>query len=283
MENVGLLKFQGLPAELRTRELKLKTHLNGMEENMKKALDSKDKFRNPKLSKQTIALLIAALSFLTASAITSSIFIGRALATLSGFATKQFLNQREVNRHAQLTQIWPEVIDHLVAGLYSGLSISEALSELSNRGPEIIREDFSNFNYELKKGTDFNNAINSLRSKFSHHGSDQIFEALLLSKTLGGGELLNTLRTLGSFQREDLILNKEIAIKHGWIKNSAHISAAAPWLLLLMIGTQSGTAKAFASPTGVVILVSGVVMTFIAFLWMSRLSKLPATPRVFRG
>jgi tight adherence protein B len=50
-----------------------------------------------------------------------------------------------------------------------------------------------------------------------------------------------------------------------------------------MIGTQSGTAKAFASPTGVVILVSGVVMTFIAFLWMSRLSKLPATPRVFRG
>ncbi len=283
MENVGLLKFQGLPAELRTRELKLKTHLNGMEENMKKALDSRDKFRNPKLSRQTIALLIAALSFLTASAITSSIFIGSALATLSGFATKQFLNQREVNRHAQLTQIWPEVIDHLVAGLYSGLSISEALSELSNRGPEIIREDFSNFNYELKKGTDFNNAINSLRSKFSHHGSDQIFEALLLSKTLGGGELLNTLRTLGSFQREDLILNKEIAIKHGWIKNSAHISAAAPWLLLLMIGTQSGTAKAFASPTGVVILVSGVVMTFIAFLWMSRLSKLPATPRVFRG
>ena len=124
MENVGLLKFQGSPAELRTRELKLKTHLNGMEENMKKALDSRDKFRNPKLSKQTIALLIAALSFLMASAITSSIFIGSALATLSGFATKQFLNQREVNRHAQLTQIWPEVIDHLVAGLYSGLSIS---------------------------------------------------------------------------------------------------------------------------------------------------------------
>jgi tight adherence protein B len=254
-----------------------------MEENMKKALDSRDKFRNPKLSKQTIALLIAALSFLMASAITSSIFIGSALATLSGFATKQFLNQREVNRHAQLTQIWPEVIDHLVAGLYSGLSISEALSELSNRGPEIIREDFSNFNYELKKGTDFNNAINSLRSKFSHHGSDQIFEALLLSKTLGGGELLNTLRTLGSFQREDLILNKEIAIKHGWIKNSAHISAAAPWLLLLMIGTQSGTANAFASPTGLVILMSGVAMTFIAYLWMAKISKLPATQRVFRG
>jgi tight adherence protein B len=254
-----------------------------MEENMKKALDSRTKLSNPKLSKQTTALLIASLSFLTASAITSSIFIGIAFATLSGFAAKQFLKQKEVNRHVQLSQIWPEVIDHLVAGLYSGLSISEALSELSNRGPEIVREDFANFNYELKKGIEFNNAINILRNKFAHPGSDQIFEALLLSKTLGGGELLNTLRTLGSFQREDLILNKEIAIKHGWIKNSAHISAAAPWLLLLMIGTQSGTANAFASPTGLIILMSGVAMTFIAYLWMAKISKLPATQRVFRG
>jgi tight adherence protein B len=100
---------------------------------------------------------------------------------------------------------------------------------------------------------------------------------------LGGGELLNTLRTLGSFQREDLILNKEIAIKHGWIKNSAHISAAAPWVLLLMIGTQSGTAAAFASATGLMILACGVVMTFLAYLWMAKLSKLPETPRVFKG
>lgn len=250
---------------------------------MKKALDSRDKFRYPKLSNLTSAFLIAALSFLVSSAITSSIFIGLAFATLSGFAAKQFLNQREENRQAQLSQIWPEVIDHLVAGLYSGLSISEALSDLAKRGPEIVREDFANFNYELRNGIEFNNAINSLRNKFAHHGSDQIFEALMLTKTLGGGELLNTLRTLGSFQREDLMLNKEIAIKHGWIKNSAHISAAAPWLLLLMIGTQPGTATAFSSPTGLVILISGVAMTFLAYLWMAKISMLPTIPRVFRG
>ncbi|MEY2597361.1 MAG: hypothetical protein RL182_444, partial [Actinomycetota bacterium] len=74
---------------------------------MKKALDSRTKLSNPKLSKQTTALLIASLSFLTASAITSSIFIGIAFATLSGFAAKQFLKQKEVNRHVQLSQIWP--------------------------------------------------------------------------------------------------------------------------------------------------------------------------------
>lgn len=246
---------------------------------MKKALVSRDK----RLSAGTIAFLISALSFLIVSAITTSIFIGAAFATLSGVATKQFLKQRQEQKQAQLTLIWPEVIDHLVAGLYSGLSISEALSELADRGPEVTREDFANFNHELRSGIDFTSAINNLRRKFAHHGSDQIFEALLLSKTLGGGELLNTLRTLGSFQREDLMLNKEIAIKHGWIKNSAHISAAAPWVLLLMIGTQAGTAAAFASRTGLAILSAGVGMTFLAYLWMAKISKLPAAPRVFRG
>ena len=200
------------------------------------------------ISDRTFAALVASLVFLLVSAMTTSIFIGAAFATLSGVATKQFLKQREVSKQVQLTNIWPEVIDHLVSGLYSGLSISEALSDLTHRGPELTRNEFAQFNSELRNGIDFATAISNLREKFSHHGSDQIFEALLLSKTLGGGELLNTLRTLGSFQREDLALNKEIAIKHGWIKNSAHISAAAPWVLLLMIGTQSGTAAAFASP-----------------------------------
>lgn len=236
-----------------------------------------------KLSDRIQSLLVAALLFLLVSAMTSSIYIGSAFSALSGVATKQFLKQRETAKKNQLTNIWPEVIDHLVAGLYSGLSISEALSELALRGPEVTKEDFKKFNQEIRSGIEFNNAIDNLREKFAHHGSDQIFEALLLSKTLGGGELLNTLRTLGSFQREDLMLNKEIAIKHGWIKNSAHISAAAPWVLLLMIGTQSGTAAAFASPTGLAILLAGLLMTFLAYLWMARISKLPSTPRVFRG
>ena len=236
-----------------------------------------------KLSNRIQSLLVAALLFLLVSAMTSSIYIGSAFSALSGVATKQFLKQREAEKKNQLTNIWPEVIDHLVAGLYSGLSISEALSELALRGPEVTKEDFKKFNQEIRSGIEFNDAIDNLREKFAHHGSDQIFEALLLSKTLGGGELLNTLRTLGSFQREDLMLNKEIAIKHGWIKNSAHISAAAPWVLLLMIGTQSGTAAAFASPTGLAILLAGLLMTFLAYLWMARISKLPATPRVFRG
>jgi tight adherence protein B len=229
------------------------------------------------------SLLASALTLLIASSITRSLFIGLAFATLVGAATAQYLKQRKAQRKTLLSQVWPEVIDHLVSGLYSGLSISESLSGLALRGPEFTRKDFREFNENLKNGMSFNEALQNLRETFNHPGSDQIFEALLLSKTLGGGELLNILKTLSAFQREELALNKEIAIKHGWIKSSAHISAAAPWLLLLMIGTQSGTATAFSSPDGIAILILGVALTFAAYVWMSKLSRLPETPRVFRS
>jgi tight adherence protein B len=76
-------------------------------------------------------------------------------------------------------------------------------------------------------------------------------------------------------------LRKEIEIKHGWIKNSAHLSSAAPWLLLLLLSSQPGTAQAFAQPGGVIILLLGIVLTLVAYFWMGRLGRLPVTPRVF--
>ncbi len=182
---------------------------------------------------------------------------------------------------AALVAAWPEVIDHLMSGIQSGLSLSESMAGLATRGPEVLRPSFVRFKATLFRNGDLSEAIEELKGAFAHHGSDQIFEALLIAKTLGGSELLQILRTLGDFLRQDLALRREIDVKHGWIKNSAHISAAAPWILLLLLSTQPSTAKAYSTPTGALILVAGLFLTAIAYIWMNRLGRLPQTPRVF--
>jgi len=184
---------------------------------------------------------------------------------------------------AELIAAWPEVIDHLMSGIQSGLSLTESLSGLSTRGPEILRPAFTQFKAALYGSGDITQAIQDLRTKFAHHGSDQIFEALIISKALGGSELLQILRSLGDFLRQDLALRREIEVKHGWIKNSAHLSAAAPWILRLLRATQPCTAAAYSTPSGAIILLLGLVMTAIAYLWMNRLGRLPQTPRIFVG
>lgn len=180
-----------------------------------------------------------------------------------------------------MLQIWPEVTDHLISAIHSGLSLSEALVGLSTRGPELIRPHIHIFHQELLSNGDFVGATERLKARLDSQGSDQILEAILLAKSLGGSELLQIFRALGDFLRQDLALRKEIEIKHGWIKNSAHLSSAAPWLLLLLLSSQPGTAQSFAQPGGIMILLIGLILTSVAYLWMGKLGQLPNPPRVF--
>jgi len=190
---------------------------------------------------------------LTRSVILSSPFAF--LAAGSHFA----ISRSKKNKFAsQLSSAWPEVIDHLISGISSGLSLAESLTGLATRGPEIVRPAFHEFHMRLQNDGDFSGGIQKLKSYFSDQSSDQIFEAILLSKSLGGNELMSILRTVGDFIRQDVALRKEIEIKHGWVKNSAHLSAAAPWLLLLLLSTQPGTVNSYSTPTGALILAAGV-------------------------
>ena len=212
---------------------------------------------------------------------TRSLVISSAFGVLAAGIAFVTLRAKDSLNEAALVAAWPEVIDHLMSGIQSGLSLSESLAGLATRGPDVLRPSFVRFKATLFRSGDLTEAIEELKESFAHHGSDQIFEALLIAKTLGGGELLQILRTLGDFLRQDLALRREIEVKHGWIKNSAHISAAAPWILLLLLSTQPSTAAAYSTPTGGMILIVGLFMTAVAYIWMNRLGRLPQTPRVF--
>lgn len=236
---------------------------------------------SPKWRNIAISLAIGAATGFAISALSSSISIALAFATMGGVITFTFLVSSAKRRETKFELLWPDVVDHLITGIQSGMSLVESLSQLADRGPRELAPYFAEFNRQIRKSGDFNAAVTWLQSQFSHYASDQIFEAIILSRSLGGTHLLQILRMVGDFIRQDLALRKEIEVKHGWIKNSAHLSAAAPWLLLLLLSTQPATANAYATSTGAVILVTGIFMTAIAYLWMNKLGALPKPPRVF--
>jgi len=240
-------------------------------------MDRKKVLKSIYLKVAATFLVSLALVFMISTSIAISCIFAGLAATASLLYTKKSQNKRI----AAITSAWPEVIDHLISGIQSGLSITETLIGLSTRGPLVLREYFSEFGERMKVDGDFSAALLRLKVQCGQHGSDQIFEAIAISKSLGGNELLNILRTVGTFLRQDLALRREIEVKHGWIKNSAHLSAAAPWLLLLLLSSQPSTAQAFSTSAGILILITGLVMTAVAYVWMDRLGRLPELPRVF--
>ncbi len=233
---------------------------------------------NPSLvyaSISSVFVSIIVLAWTQSAIITAPFSIFAMIVTLLHF------HNRDRRESAAMLLVWPEVTDHLISAIHSGLSLNEALVGLGARGPELIRPYFLTFHSELRESGNFIASAEKLKARLNTHGSDQILEAVIMAKSLGGSELLQIFRALGDFLRQDLALRKEIEIKHGWIKNSAHLSAAAPWLLLLLLSTQPGTAQAYAQPGGVAILFIGLVLTGVAYIWMGKLGRLPAPSRVF--
>lgn len=177
--------------------------------------------------------------------------------------------------------VLPEIIDHLISGIQSGLSLNESLINLSQRGPKATEKIFKEFHELLLAGETFEIALSNAQNRFALRSADQLFESLLFAKHLGGGELLSMLRQLGDFVRQDLALRREIEAKQGWIRNSAHMAAGAPWLLLLLLSAQPATSNAFSTSQGVSLLGFGVIATGVAYLWMGKLGELPEPKRIF--
>ena len=213
--------------------------------------------------------------------LTSSLVIASSIALVFTFIFTMANRKVERKRERALLIAIPEIIDHIISGTQSGLSLSESLASLNHRGPEITREVFGNFEEALKDGQRFEEAAGNLQGEFSLRSADQLFEALLFARVLGGSELVNLLRELGNFTREDLALRREIEAKQGWIRNSAHLSAGAPWLLLLLLSMQPSTASVFATPSGILVLTLGMALTIIAYFWMGYLGRIPQSPRIF--
>jgi tight adherence protein B len=225
--------------------------------------------------------MISSATFLIALSLSRTLPIAIAISLVATSMAKISAKRSSAKSAEKILGVLPEIIDHLISGIQSGLSLSETLGNLATRGPSETEVYFQQFRSDLKSGMSFEQAISLLQSAIQLRAADQLFESLIFAKNLGGSELLSMLRQLGDFTRQDLALRREIAAKQGWIRNSAHLSAAAPWILLLLLAAQPSTGAAFTTPQGVAILGIGAAMTALAYLWMGKLSALPEPKRIF--
>ena len=219
--------------------------------------------------------------FLVATLITSSPIIGVPFALITTTIPVVIIRRKVEAERAHLQNLWPEILDHIISGLQSGLSLAETLVVLGTRGPIRTRSIFILFSEKLRSGGDFGRALNELKETFNDGTADQVCEVLEFARVSGSRDTSLTLRTLSNFIRRDLVLRAEIAAKHSWVKNSAALAAVAPWILLLLLATQPNTLRAYTSATGFTILIIGALLTITAYFWMEKVGKLSETPRIF--
>ncbi len=137
-----------------------------------------------------ILLVICAVGF----ALTASTIIATSAGLVFTFIMTMSRMQMEKKRDRALLGAIPEIIDHIISGTQSGLSLSESLASLAQRGPEISKEIFRDFEVSIKEGKRFEEAVEIIQNQFSYRSADQLFDALLFAHVVGGSELVDLLK-----------------------------------------------------------------------------------------
>ncbi len=177
--------------------------------------------------------------------------------------------------------VWPDVVDHLVSAVRSGLALPDSVMTLAHSGPVATREAFRDFERDYRMTGSFADSLNRLKDRLVDPVADRIIETLRMSREVGGNELTTVLRNLAAYLRQDAAIRSEVEARQSWVVNAARLGVAAPWVVLLLLSTRPEAAYAYNTPTGGAVIVVGLVMSVIAYRIMMRIGRLPEEKRWF--
>jgi len=214
--------------------------------------------------------------------ITSTITVAACFGVFGFFAPVLVLRRMRRRRQVALRDLWPEAVDNLASAVRAGMSLPEGLSALALRGPAELRPPFGRFGAAYRASGRFGECLDALKDDLADPVGDRVCETMRVAREVGGSDLGTVLRTLSELLRSDARTRSELETRQGWVVNAARLAVAAPWAVLLLLGTQSTTLQAYDSARGTLLLAIGAAVCLVAYRIMLRIGKLPEDQRVLR-
>jgi tight adherence protein B len=230
----------------------------------------------------SMQLIAAALAAVLVQVITQTIAVAACFALFTFLAPVAIVRRMRQQRQVALRELWPEAIDNLASAVRAGMSLPEGVAGLAQHGPAPLRPAFARFGAAYRASGRFAECLDTLKDELSDPVGDRVCETLRVAREVGGTDLGTVLRTLSELLRVDARTRSELETRQGWTVNAARLAVAAPWLVLLLLGSQSTTLRTFDSSGGVLLLAIGGAVCLAAYRIMVRVGRLPEEPRVLR-
>jgi len=223
------------------------------------------------------ALLSAAVAWL-ATAVPALALLALAAGAAAPIAWLRARRSRLIRARRAL---WPDVCDLLIASVRAGMSLPDAISSLAVSAPPTLRAAFGRFERDMTASGHFDSSADRLKAALADPMADRIVETVRMARQVGGTELVPVLRALSASVRADAALRAEVESRQSWTKGAAVLGVVAPWVILALLALRPEGAEAYSSPAGVVLIVGGAVVSFVAYRVMIRIGRLPEPRRWF--
>jgi tight adherence protein B len=225
-----------------------------------------------------MALAVAALTFALLP-----VFAVAAVVAITSLAVPALIVVRRAHAIRRAHRVlWPDVVDHLVSAVRSGLALPDSLAVLAHTGPEAMREAFAVFDARYRATGDFGFCIDELKEVLSDPVADRILETVRMAREVGGSELTAVLRSLAAYLRQDAAIRSEVEARQSWVMNSARLGVTAPWVVLALLSTRPEAVVVYNTPAGVALIIGGLALSVVAYQVMVGLGRIPPERRWFR-
>lgn len=221
-----------------------------------------------------IGAVVFALLQITALALAAAV-VGVALPTV-------LVTARARARRRAARVVWPDVVDHLVSAVRSGLALPDSVVTLASSGPATTRAAFALFEADYRSTGNFALSIDRLKARLADPVADRILETLRMAREVGGSELSHVLRNLAGYLRQEAAIRAEVEARQSWVVNAARLGVAAPWIVLFLLASRPEAAVAYDSAAGTALILIGLGVTVIAYRLMLALGRLPEERRWFQ-
>jgi tight adherence protein B len=228
----------------------------------------------------TLCALVASFVTLLMEAVTRTPPVALLFGVIAGYLPVAVVAGRARRRQHDFAEVWPEAVDNLASAVRAGLSLPDALGQLSVRGPEPLRAPFATFALDYQVTGRFGECLDRLKAQLSDPVGDRVVEGLRIAREVGGGELGRLLRNLSGYLRDESRTRSELEARQAWTVNGARLAVAAPWLVLLMMSFQPNVVHRYASPAGTAVLVLAAATCVVAYQLMMRIGRLPRDHRI---
>ena len=226
------------------------------------------------------AVLVVAVS-LSLIRLTGVSAFGLAGAVLSMAAIAEMLLALIAARTQALVSALPEVAESLASGVSSGQELGQSLGLLAKHGPKALSKSFAEFNGLVARGFSLEDALGWLQRELGNVYGDQLVQLLLVSLRIGGSGLVANLNRLSSDIRSQAALDGELRAKQGWVAGTAKLGVLAPWLIVLFLNQRPEAHAFYASSGGFNLMLIGLFVCLVAYLFIQLMSRLPKPKRVF--
>ncbi len=229
-----------------------------------------------------VSLILGVAAGAVTLALVPVVALAVAAGVLVALAPVGIVNWRAAAHRRANRILWPDLVDHLVSAVRSGMALPDSVVTLAHSGPEHTRAAFAAFEQDYRATANFSACLDAAKVRLADPVADRILETLRMSREVGGSELTSVLRNLSAYLRQETAIRTEVEARQSWVINAARLGIAAPWVILLLLATRPEAAAAYNTPAGAVLIAGGAVVTVVAYRVMVALGRLPQERRWFQ-